>query len=60
MTINNSAQGANGRRTILLVVITAVLTIAVVALLVNIFERKQEAKNTFMRVVEVNYQDVEK
>jgi len=56
MTINNSAQGASGRRTTLLVVITAVLTIAVVALLVNIFERKQEAKNTFMRVVEVNDQ----
>lgn len=56
MTINNSAQGASGRRTTLFVVITAVLTIAVVALLVNIFERKQEAKNTFMRVVEVNDQ----
>jgi nitrite reductase (cytochrome c-552) len=56
MTTNNSAPGANGRRTLLLVVITAVLTIAVVALLVNIFERKQEAKNTFMRVVEVNDQ----
>jgi len=56
MTTNHSAQGASGRRTTLLVVITAVLTIAVVALLVNIFERKQEAKNTFMRVVEVNDQ----
>jgi nitrite reductase (cytochrome c-552) len=56
MTTNNSAQGANGRRMTLLVVITAILTIAVVALLVNIFERKQEAKNTFMRVVEVNDQ----
>jgi nitrite reductase (cytochrome c-552) len=56
MTTNNSAQGVGGRRTTLLVVITAILTIAVVALLVNIFERKQEAKNTFMRVVEVNDQ----
>ena len=54
MTTNNSAQGASGRRTTLLVVITAVLTIAVVALLVNIFERKQEAKNTFVRVVDIS------
>src|SRR6188768_987558 len=41
------------RRLILVAVITAVATIAVAALLVNIFERKQEARNTFFRVVEL-------
>jgi nitrite reductase (cytochrome c-552) len=35
------------------VVGTAVVTLAVVALLVNIFERKQEARNPFYRVVEL-------
>ena len=52
MTPNASTQGG-GRRTTLLIVITAIATIAVLALLVNIFERKQEARNTFVRVVEV-------
>ena len=36
------------------VVLAAVAVVAVVALLVNIFERKQEAKNPFYRVVELN------
>ncbi|MBI5281821.1 MAG: ammonia-forming cytochrome c nitrite reductase subunit c552 [Candidatus Solibacter usitatus] len=35
------------------VVITAILTIGAAALLVNIFEHKQEARSTFFRVVEV-------
>ncbi len=35
------------------VIATAVVAIGVTALLVNIFERKQEAKNTYLRVVEL-------
>jgi nitrite reductase (cytochrome c-552) len=35
------------------VAVTAVITLGVVALLVNIFERKQEARNPFYRVVEL-------
>ncbi len=35
---------------------TAVVAVAVIALLVNIFERKQEARNPFYRVVELNDQ----
>ncbi len=35
------------------IVITAVLTIGVTALLINIFEHKQEAQNAFFRVVEI-------
>jgi nitrite reductase (cytochrome c-552) len=54
MTNSSSISNSGGRRTTLLVIITALLTIAVLALLVNIFERKQEAKNTFVRVVDVN------
>jgi nitrite reductase (cytochrome c-552) len=36
------------------VVVTALVTLGIVALLVNIFERKQEARNPFYRVVELN------
>src|SRR3990167_2642421 len=36
------------------VVVAAVASIAALALLVNIFERKQEAKNPFFRVVELD------
>ena len=36
------------------VVLAAVAAVAVTALLINIFERKQEAKNPFYRVVELN------
>jgi nitrite reductase (cytochrome c-552) len=36
------------------VAVTAVVTLGIVALLVNIFERKQEARNPFYRVVELN------
>jgi nitrite reductase (cytochrome c-552) len=38
----------------LIVAITALATAAVTALLVNIFERKQEARTTFFRVVDIN------
>jgi hypothetical protein len=36
------------------VILAAVATIAVAGLLINIFERKQEAKDPFYRVVELN------
>jgi nitrite reductase (cytochrome c-552) len=38
---------------VIAVVVTAIATIAIAALLVNIFERKQEARNPFFRVVEI-------
>ena len=47
--------GGNSRRLFLAVVIlAAIATVAVTALLINIFERKQEARNPFYRVVELN------
>ena len=36
------------------VILAAIATLAVTALLINIFERKQEARNPFYRVVELN------
>ncbi|MEW5917138.1 MAG: ammonia-forming cytochrome c nitrite reductase subunit c552 [Gemmatimonadota bacterium] len=43
------------RRTLLLIGVgTALATVAVVALLTNIFERKQEGRNPFYRVVELS------
>jgi nitrite reductase (cytochrome c-552) len=38
----------------LVVALAALATVAIAALLVNIFERKQEARNPFYRVVELN------
>ena len=38
----------------LIIVLAAIATFAVTALLINIFERKQEARNPFYRVVELN------
>ena len=43
-----------GRRFVLLTALVATLaTIGAVALLINIFQRKQEARNPFFRVVEL-------
>jgi nitrite reductase (cytochrome c-552) len=42
------------KRIALAVGITAVLTIAIAALLINIFERKQEGRNAFFRVVDLD------
>jgi nitrite reductase (cytochrome c-552) len=36
------------------IILAAVTSVAVTALLINIFERKQEARNPFYRVVELN------
>jgi nitrite reductase (cytochrome c-552) len=46
-------MGISSRTLILAVVITAVATVVIAALLVNIFERRQEARTTFFRVVEI-------
>src|SRR4051812_14369162 len=47
--------GSSGKRVVLIVAVTvtALVTIALAVLLVNIFERKQEARNAFFRVVEL-------
>src|SRR4029077_14610806 len=53
-TIDNDAFVRRRRRRFLIIVGGAVLaTIVGVALLMNIFERKQEARNPFYRVVEL-------
>jgi nitrite reductase (cytochrome c-552) len=41
------------RKLVIAAVVSALVTLGVVALLVNIFERKQEARNPFYRVVEL-------
>jgi len=51
---NNPESQRRGRLFLAVVVLAAIATLAVTALLVNIFERKQEAKNPFYRVVELN------
>src|SRR5215813_10611316 len=42
-----------GRRMFVIMLVVAVLAVGITALLVNIFERKQEARNPFYRVVEL-------
>ena len=44
----------NRRLLFITIVLAAIAAVALTALLVNIFERKQEAKNVFYRVVELN------
>lgn len=53
---NSSANPGQQSKKLLLAItiLAAVASIAVLALLVNIFEHKQEAKNPFYRVVELN------
>jgi len=46
-------SGRRWRLLVAVVVLAAIATLAVTALLINIFERKQEAKNPFYRVVEL-------
>src|SRR6201998_382113 len=50
----NRGATPSRRMLALVVALTALATIAIAALLVNIFERKQEAKNPFYRVVDLN------
>ncbi|HLV02909.1 MAG TPA: ammonia-forming cytochrome c nitrite reductase subunit c552, partial [Acidobacteriota bacterium] len=50
----NKTQGRRRITNIALwIIISAVVTFGLVALLVNIMERKQEARNPFYRVVEI-------
>ena len=52
---NTDSNTRTGKSPFLLIVIlAAVAVVAITALLINIFERKQEAKNPFYRVVELN------
>jgi len=53
VTTDPEHRGAR-RHLITIVALAAVATVAIAALLVNIFERKQEARNPFYRVVELN------
>jgi nitrite reductase (cytochrome c-552) len=50
----NRGATPSRRMLALVVALTALATIAIAALLVNIFERKQEARNPFYRVVDLN------
>ncbi|HYH00703.1 MAG TPA: ammonia-forming cytochrome c nitrite reductase subunit c552 [Terriglobales bacterium] len=57
MASDNSADKSSSRNRKLLfatIVLAAVAAVAITALLINIFEHKQEAKNPFYRVVELN------
>src|SRR5262244_389012 len=55
MNAPSSSESKRARRLFITVVVLAgVATLAVTSLLINIFERKQEAKNPFYRVVELN------
>lgn len=47
------------RNYIVIIVIVAVTTALITALLMNIFERKSEAKNPYVRLVEVNEDDTD-
>ncbi|MBE0658688.1 MAG: ammonia-forming cytochrome c nitrite reductase subunit c552 [Bryobacteraceae bacterium] len=49
-----SSQPNSNKRLLIAVAVTAVLAIGVTALLVNIFEHKQEARNAFFRVVDLD------
>lgn len=49
----NKESRRSHRSLIATVLLTAVATVAITALLVNIFERKQEGRNVFFRVVEL-------
>lgn len=51
---SNLEAGRSRRLLLAVVALAAVATLAVTALLINIFERKQEAKNPFYRVLELN------
>jgi nitrite reductase (cytochrome c-552) len=54
MAPSSASAGPPRRYLVLVVLLAAVAAAAVTALLVNIFERKQEARNPFYRVVELS------
>lgn len=51
---NNPGTGRSGRWLVGVIALAAIAAFAVTALLVNIFERRQEARNPFYRVVDLN------
>jgi nitrite reductase (cytochrome c-552) len=53
MSAGTGGAGRTVRFTAAVAIVSAVATLGVAALLVNIFERKQEARNPFYRVVEL-------
>lgn len=53
-TVNSGATKKRRRLFFIIIAIAALATIFGVAMLMNIFERKQEARNPFYRVVELN------
>src|SRR4051795_3380504 len=54
MSESNENQGRSRRFFVAIIVLAAIADFAVTGLLINIFERKQEARNPFYRVVELN------
>jgi nitrite reductase (cytochrome c-552) len=54
MSESNENQARPRRFLVAIIILAAIATFAVAALLINIFERKQEARNPFYRVVELN------
>lgn len=54
--VNNTETPRTRRLLFISVVFAAIAAIAVAALLVNIFEHKQEARNPYVRVVDINDQ----
>jgi nitrite reductase (cytochrome c-552) len=54
--VNNTEAPRTRRLLFISVVFAAIAAIAVAALLVNIFEHKQEARNPYVRVVDINDQ----
>jgi nitrite reductase (cytochrome c-552) len=54
MTNGNSSQPRPRRQMVAIVILAAIAVFAVTALLINIFERKQEGRNPFYRVVTLN------
>jgi nitrite reductase (cytochrome c-552) len=57
-TVNNADTGSTRNRRLLFVsvALAAIAAVAIAALLINIFEHKQEARNPYVRVVELNDQ----
>ena len=54
MTNGNGNNNGPWRFTVVTVILAAIAVFALTALLINIFQRKQEARNPFYRVVELN------
>jgi nitrite reductase (cytochrome c-552) len=54
MSESNGNQARPRRFFVAIIVLAAIAAFAVTGLLINIFERKQEARNPFYRVVELN------